>query len=77
MIAPADKNQQLSQSALDEIRDLWGSGVALGILALRYGVTERSLREQLERHRRSERIVVVSTLRRMIDDRRRDSGAES
>lgn len=54
MISPTDNNdhrKQLTPDDLADVRNAWGCGVSLKMLAAQRGLTEQELRWQLERRR--------------------------
>lgn len=68
------EQRQLTAAALDEVRDAWGFGCPLRVLAARYGLSEVELREQLRQHRRTDRPAEVQRLRQLIQARQRAAG---
>jgi len=72
MIAQSSSfGEELSPAALDEIRDLWGSGVPLAVLAGRWNLPADSLQRQLADHRRRR----AADLQQQIEARQRGGGA--
>jgi hypothetical protein len=77
MVAKSDgSGDPLSPGALDEIRDLWGSGVPLRVLAQRWNVSVAVLQLQLTEHRRrrqgaADRQAIARELQQRIQARQR------
>jgi hypothetical protein len=69
----------LSPEQLDEVRDLWGCGVPLVRLALKFGLALAELERQLAEHRRMrcgeprDLKAVAADLQQQIEDRQRFS----
>jgi hypothetical protein len=69
----------LSPETLDEIRDLWGCGVPLVRLALKFGLALAELERQLAEHRRQrfgeprDLKQVAADLQQRIEERQRFS----
>jgi len=63
----------LSPEQLDEVRDLWGCGVPLVRLALKFGLALAELERQLAEHRRQRVQNVTADLQQQIEARQRFS----